>query len=178
MATPQEQRRLRLRHDFNEMQNIQGSIVSWTPVRGTPPFVEEYRLEVNIHTVIGPGPIYRDVHIIKVTLPSTYPLTSAPETVMETHPIPYHPNWFLSGRWCYGYWDIAEGLGHHVVRMLRTLQYDKEITNPLSPANREANTWYLENLNRGWFPCDPKTLPDPTKKRFDIDSTRKTFHID
>lgn len=167
MPTPQEIRRIRLENDYKEMRNIQGSIISFE-AEGTPP--DKYILTVKVRTIIGPGPVYRDEHQLQVTLPSDYP-ASAPEIVMLTKPQPYHPNWFESGRrWCYGTWDMAEGLGHHIVRMIRTLQYDTEITNEKSPANAHANEWYIKNRNGGFFPCDRQTLPDPTKPRFEIRS--------
>ncbi len=140
MATPQELRQIRMKNDYSEMKNIQGPIVQWRPLSGEPPYVESYELTINVRTITGPGPNYRDTHVIKVTLPSSYPI-SAPETVMVTTPQPYHPNWYVSpGKWCYGSWDIAEGLGHHVVRMIRTLQFDPDITNPSSPANGSARS--------------------------------------
>ena len=177
MATPQEQRKIRLSHDYQEMQNIKGSMVQWRPLVGAPPYVEKYELTINVKTIIGAGPEYRDRHVIHLTLPSGYPF-SAPQIVMQNSPQPFHPNWYRDRRWCYGTWDTAEGLGHHVVRMIRTLQFDREITNERSAANDKANRWYKANLNRGWFPCDRQTLPDPTKSRFEIQShIRKRFDI-
>lgn len=177
MATPQEMRKIRLKNDYKEMQNIRSFIIQWRPLQGEPPYVEAYELTVGIRTIISPRPGYRDSHIIKVALPSNYP-HSPPSTSMETSPQPYHPNWYPNGNWCCGHWDISEGLGHHVVRMIRTLQFDPEITNPDSAANGEAKRWYLTNNDRGWFPCDRQVLPDPTQSRFEIHvPTRKRFVI-
>jgi ubiquitin-protein ligase len=167
MPTPQEQRSIRLMNDYVEMTNIRGPVVQWRPVRGTAPYVEAYELTVNVRTIVGSGPDYRVTHVIRLELPPNYPF-AAPEAVMSTRPQPYHPNWFTSGRWCFGTWDIAEGLGHYVVRMIQTLQFDEKITNPNSPANGEAKSWYLANRNRGRFPTDQQVLPDPTKGRFEI----------
>ncbi len=178
MSTPQEQRKIRLKNDYAEMQNIQGTIVQWIPTNGVPPYVEEYKLTVKVRTIIGPGPTYRDLHIIKVSLPPSYPLGSPPQIVMETSPQPFHPNWFTDRRWCYGSWVISEGLGHHIIRMIRTLQFDSEITNPDSSANYVAKNWYLENQHRNWFPCDRQILPDPTMERFGFELHKKTFRID
>ena len=178
MPTPQEQRNIRLKNDYTEMSNIRGPIVQWRALRGTPPYVEEYELTVKVRTILSARLEYRDTHTIRLTLPPTYPF-SAPEAVMVTRPQPFHPNWFTTGRWCYGTWEISEGLGHFVVRLLRTLQFDDEITNPNSPANRDANTWYLANRTRGLFPPDRQVLPDPTKARFEIvDRPVKTFRIE
>lgn len=167
MSTPQEIRRIRLENDYKEMRNIQGSIVSFE-AKGTPP--DEYILTVKVKGIIGPGPDYREEHLLEMKLPASYP-ASAPEIVMKSHPKPYHPNWFLNGKWCSGDWDMVEGLGHLVVRMIRTLQYDIEITNENSPANTDAKDWYVKNRHRGFFPCDRQTLPDPTKTRFEIKSS-------
>jgi ubiquitin-protein ligase len=177
MATPQERRRIRLKNDYAEMVNIKGDIVNWKILNGSAPYVEGYELTVNIRTITSSRPDYRSRHVLQVTLPPDYPF-SAPLTIMSTMPAPFHPNWFRDGRWCYGSWDIAEGLGHHIIRMVRTLQFDPDITNPNSPANGDASYWYRSNQLRGWFPCDRTILPDPTKSRFVIDEKpRKTFRI-
>lgn len=180
MPTPQEQRNIRLKNDYVEMTNISGPIVQWRPLRGSPPFVEAYELTVNVRTLVGPGPDYRDRHVITLALPPNYPF-APPVAEMTTRPQPYHPNWFGSGRWCFGTWDIAEGLGHYVVRLLRTLQFDEEITNPSSPANASARDWYLAHQRRGTFPTDRQVLPDPTHatRRFEFSDARpKTFRFE
>src|SRR5690349_13099934 len=81
---------------------------------------------------------------------------------MISAPFPFHPNWNKEGLWCHGTWIISEGLGHNVVRMIRTLQFDLEITNEGSPANWDAKNWYSQHKNSGLFPCDRQVLPDPT----------------
>jgi ubiquitin-protein ligase len=177
MATPQEIRNIRLSNDFQAMNNIKGHIIDWQPIKGTAPYVEAYRLTVNVRSIKGEGPQYRDQHEITVELPEGYP-NAKPMTKMISKPVVYHPNWWADGRWCEGYWDIAEGLGDYVIRMIRTLQYDPEITNENSPANSEAKGWYLANRNRGIFPCDNQVLPDPSKKKtFIIQEQKKTFTI-
>ncbi|MBM3319810.1 MAG: hypothetical protein FJY73_03935 [Candidatus Eisenbacteria bacterium] len=160
------------------MLNIKGAVVTWHAIGGSPPYLEEYELAVRVRTIIGPGPSYREEHRIGVRLPPSYPV-SPPLIVMKSSPQPFHPNWFADGRWCCGPWTL-EGLGQHVVRMIRTLQFDPEITNPDSPANREANTWYLEHRERGIFPCDRKGLPDPTQSRFVMqkETLKKTFRME
>ena len=182
MTTSQEQRRIRIKNDYKKMLNIKGEIVDWQPLEGKQPFIEAYELTLNIRTIIGPKPKYRNVHIVRVTLPPNYPDTN-PLVVMQSSPQPFHPNWYKDQRYCPGLWDFTEGLGDHIIRMLRTLQFDPEITNPYSAANPEANAWYLANLNhnRNWFPCDTQTLPDPMgKKAFEIQApkdVKKTFRV-
>ncbi len=179
MATPQEQRKIRLKHDYQEMLNIRGTIVQWRPLKGEAPYIEAYELRVNVRTIIGPKPDYRDTHVLKLRLPPDYPISAAPKITMKTSPPPYHPNWWEeNGQWCYGEWNISEGLGHHVIRMIRTLQFDPEITNTDSPANSDAEDWYSSNLDREWFPCDLQVLPDPTKEKFKMHTpVKKTFNI-
>ncbi|WP_160129129.1 ubiquitin-conjugating enzyme E2 [Kordia antarctica] len=159
------------------MVNIKGDIISWEAIKGIPPYVEEYRVTLNIKGIIGEGPKYREVHTVNVKIPSNYP-KAAPDVRMETTPFVYHPNWYEDGKWCFGTWMMSEGLGHHVVRMARTLQYDLDITNEDSPANEDANTWFMANKKRNIFPCDNKLLPDPTKEKMSISMRpKKKFDI-
>ena len=170
--TPQEIRKKRLMHDYQEMLNIRGDIISWTAVKGEPPYVEEYEITIFVRGIISEVPLYRDSHRVKIVLPSNYP-NAAPDTKMISQPMVFHPNWWQNGKWCYGSWIISEGLGHHVIRMVRTLQYDFFITNEKSPANIQANEWYMGKKNSGLFPCDKKQLPDPTHKKFRIQEPKK-----
>ena len=176
--TPQEIRNLRLKNDYKQMVNIKGNIISWTSRTGTPPYVEEYEVVVNVRGVIGKGenPTYRESHTINVVIPSNYPIV-APDIHMTSFPLVYHPNWYSGGKWCFGTWIMSEGLGEHIVRMVRTIQYDLDITNEYSPANDSANKWFLSNKKKGLFPCDTTVLPDPTKKRMKIHQVKKKFNI-
>jgi ubiquitin-protein ligase len=177
MATPQEARRIRLGNDHNEMLNIKGDVIQWKSVKGEAPYVEAYELTVKIRTIISSQPSYRNEHIIYLELPNGYP-REAPTISMRTTPPPFHPNWYLNGRWCFGSWDLSEGLGHHVIRMIRTLQFDPDITNTNSPANGDASSWYTSNKNREFFPPDRTILPDPTKSKFSIQSSvKKKFDV-
>lgn len=164
MATTQEIRKIRLANDYKQMCNIQGSVISWVATKGTAPYIEEYKVTINVRTIIGlssNGPRYRDSSVVTVTLPPDYPM-KAPKTIMVSSPQPFHPNWFTSKNWCFGTWAMSEALGDHVIRMVKTLQFDPDITNEYSPANSEANSWYKENKNSGLFPCDRTKLPDPS----------------
>lgn len=167
MSTPQEQRKIRLKNDYTEMKNIRGDIIQWEILKGEAPYVESYRLTVHVRTIISSVPEYRDTHIIDVELSENYPF-SPPRVTMQSSPQPFHPNWYLDRHWCYGTWNLFESLGEHVTRMIRTLQFDLEITNPNSAANSQANTWFLSHKNAGLFPCDKTTLPDPKKRRFAV----------
>jgi ubiquitin-protein ligase len=168
MTTAREQREIRLKNDYREMCNIRGPIIQWRAVAGRPPFVDAYDLVVSVRSIVGRGPQYRGQHSVAVRLPSNYPADSAPEIRMTSTPLPFHPNWYVSGLWCPGANTSShEGLGRHVVRMVRTLQFDLEITNPGSAANTAARDWFRANLRTGLFPCDDQQLPDPTTSSFD-----------
>ena len=178
MPTPQEIRNIRLKNDYAEMCNIRSNIIQWKAITGMPPYVEEYEITIKVHSIIGSGPNYRDEHVVKLVLPANYPL-SPPHIEMITSPQPFHPNWYTSKKWCYGSWDLSESLGHHVIRMIRTLQFDLDITNEHSPANGAANSWFISHRESGIFPCDTQVLPDPTKKQsgFVIRNEKKKFDI-
>jgi hypothetical protein len=173
MPTPQEVRRMRLKSDYAEMCNIRGHIISWRAGGGAPPYVEEYELTVNVRSIVGRGPRFRSRHSIRVELPCDYPW-APPRALMTDRPVVFHPNWWRDHQWCYGCWDISEGLGHFVVRMVRTLQFDPVITNEDYPANAAARVWYLANRGRGLFPCDAQVLPDPSRSRREARHTAAT----
>src|SRR5262245_64989040 len=97
-TSPIERRRIRLRNDYSSMENIRTSWLSWKALTGIPPFVEQYELDIQLRTIIGPNPQYRDRHVVQVTLGPDYPVTAAPVVQMITTPPPFHPNWFSSGR--------------------------------------------------------------------------------
>lgn len=181
MATPQEMRRIRLRNDYAQMVNLnsQGNLISWVAVGGQAPEVEAYELTIRVRSFVDASGRTRGEHTMRLELPADYP-TSPPRIAMTSRPYVFHPNWWpMDGAWCYGRWMPAESLGNHVIRMIRTLQFDPEITNPDSPANRDAKEWYLRQRSRspGDFPCDQQALPDPTKNtRWEV-TPQKRFEI-
>jgi ubiquitin-protein ligase len=176
MLTPQEKRKIRIKNDYEQMVNIKSDVVDWKPIRGNPPYVEAYELTIKVKTIISSNPSYRTEHILSLEIPAGYP-TDAPLIVMKTTPPPYHPNWYTSGKWCFGKWYKAESLGRYVIRMIQTLQFDMEITNPDSPANREAKDWFLEKKTSGLFPCDRTILPDPTTSKSEVKAVKKKMFI-
>lgn len=176
--TPQEQRKIRLKNDYQQMLNMKGSVLQWTIVKGEAPFVEEYKLVINLKSIISDSQRYREKHEVKVSLPNNYPFS--PPMVKMLNPPPYHPNWYRDGKWCYGNWQISESLGDHIYRMMRTIQFDPEVTNPNSPANGNASGWWKSKINKGIFPCDNTVLPDPTKRKINFGqfgTIKKTFKM-
>lgn len=169
MVTPEEIRIERLRSDSVEMGRLQRTFIRVTPY-GTPP--ESYQLTINVRSIIGPGPDYRNEHTVRLQLGSGYPF-SRPHLTILTFPPPFHPNWFLDGGWCGGEWQPEESLAQHVLRMIRTLQFDPAVTNPDSPANDKAATWYRRHEHAGLFPCDRTPLPDPSRSRVELEVPRR-----
>ena len=166
--TPRQRiRNKRLASDYEEMNLLRGKVISWKPIRGEKPHIEEYELTVNIRTIVGfdenKRPIYRETSVIRLYLNADYP-TSAPDIRMVNTPFPFHPNWWTSGRWAHGAWKINESLGEFVHKMIKSLQYEPVMTNPATPANREAADWYIKNKDSGWFPCDKSLLPELPKQ--------------
>jgi hypothetical protein len=181
MPTPQEKRRIRLSNDYGQMVRLRGSIISWEPLQGTAPYIEKYRITVNVRTIIGVSddrPTYRDRSVIDLTLPPDYPENSSPYAAMQTKPKPFHPNWYPDGHWCYGEGrPDMEGLGEFVIRMVKTLQFDAMITGENSPADRIANDFYKRKKSSGLFPCDRTVLPSPTGVIASIGTSNRIFRI-
>lgn len=175
--TPQEIRKIRLKNDYKQMCNIKGKVISWKPTKGEIPHIEEYEIIINVRGIVDPTPNYLNSHKVILTIPSNYP--QAPPTVIMVSKLIYHPNWYPNGMWCSGRYSMLEGLGDFVIRMVRTIQYDLDITNRRGHDNRaEEFSWFLSNLESGLFPCDTTILPDPTKKKMIINTpVKKNFDI-
>jgi hypothetical protein len=149
------------------MRNIASDWLQWRAISGSAPHVEAYELKLKIRAIVDPRPSYRSDHVVNIVIPVTYP-AAPPQARMITSPPPFHPNWFVDGRWCSGQWGGEEGLGEFVVRLIQTLQYNRYITNEASPANGAAKDWYLRNTNSRLFPCDLTPLPDPSTGKLRI----------
>lgn len=177
MRTPQELRRERIAADYRQMQNIRGRIIDWRPVAGEPPLVTAYALVVRVRTIVGPGPSHAGEHYLNIDLPDGYPFREAPRITMTKRPYPFHPNWYDRGRWCFGHWMPTELLGDHVIRMVRTLQFDPELTSLDSVANRSAVDLYRQQLRQGQLPVDRQRLPDPACPGHPSGGRRSSFVI-
>ena len=183
--TEEERRKIRIKNDYKWMLNIRGPVIQWEPVRGEPPFVIEYKLIVNVNSIMDSNRRMQNCHVMKVEIPAKYPLDpkAHPQIEIIEGKAPFHPNWWPNNTWCPGTWRTTESLAHTVLRMVQTLQFDPEISNPDSPANPAAATWWKANVRSGYFPCDRTPLPDPTKPRFTINNTpspltqKKKFNI-
>ena len=153
--TPEEYRRQRVRNESAELLALAGPRLE---VRETGP--GRFLLTLQLRTIIGSKPTYRDRHRIEVKLSPVHP-DGSPEIRALDKPAPFHPNWWTTGRWCEGAgtWTRYSSLTEHVVRMIRSLRFDPEITNPDSPANGKAADWYRTRRNSALFPTDRDPLP-------------------
>jgi len=153
-------RNTRLAHDYEEICNISkaGDILSFCVLKGEIPYVEAYEVTIQINSIISVKPEYRHEHTVLIELHSDYPI-NAPKVMCLTKPFPFHPNWYASGLWDYGWFVREEGLGSFLVRLMRSLQFDPLFVDLTSVSNREAAVWYEKNKNNGLFPCDKQTLP-------------------
>lgn len=157
MADPRALRNKRLENEYKELMRINGKIIQIDPI-GNPPY-EMYRVTFNVRTIVSPAPTYRKQTVCKLTIPPNYP-DAAPTIIAENTPYPWHINWFLTGNWCYGRWNREESLVNYLHRCARTLQFDPEIANPQSVANREAVAfWETNRNNRSVIPSDTQVLP-------------------
>jgi hypothetical protein len=90
----------------------------------------------------------------------------------------FHPNFYTSGLICThaGKWTATETLPIFIIRLAKMFMFDADMTNPASPANRDAARWYVNNLSSGLFPTDNCCLPtlggedDDFEFRIDQDS--------
>ena len=157
MLDPREQRNIRLANEYNELKRLNGRVIQIEPIGNAP--YESYKVTFNIRTIISPAPSYRDKTVCTLTIPPNYP-KGAPTIITSHTPYPWHPNWYQNGRWCLGGWNEEESLANYIHRCARVLQFDPVITNPGSPANRDAIAfWNANKRNRRVIPCDTQALP-------------------
>ncbi len=152
-------RKRRLENEYNELMklNEKSSIIEIIPL-GRAPY-ESYKIIFNIRTIVSPAPTYREKTICTLTIPPNYP-KGAPSITANDTPYPWHINWYQSGRWCLGYWNYEESLVNCLYLCAKTLQFDPEIANPNSIANRDALPfWNANKNNRKVIPCDKQVLP-------------------
>jgi ubiquitin-protein ligase len=157
MADPRALRRKRLENEYDELMRINGEIIRIIPI-GIPPY-EAYKVTFNIRTIISPAPTYRNQTVCTLTIPPNYP-DAPPVIVADNTPYPWHINWFQSGRWCLGGWNREESLVNCLHRCARTLQFDPEMANSGSVANRDAMSfWNANKNNKKVIPSDIQVLP-------------------
>lgn len=86
----------------------------------------------------------RSHHVFHIYLPPEYPVK--PPDVKFDNTI-FHPNWYPYGGVCYGYqWAPTDKLTEFIIDTVNMMMF--RIVNTASPANKDANDWYLQNKNR------------------------------
>ena len=162
-----EKRSERLLSDRLGMLELQDRpYMSWTAIKGEPPYIEEYLLDIKLRTYVltsGRG-MYNvgvtDRCLVKVTLWDSYPHV-APNIKMLNIPPVFHPDWYSKGTYCSAEpWSPDTPLKDWIKRMLRTLTYDPSvIAESGAPANYKALEWFMKNRdNAGLFPSDDTAL--------------------
>lgn len=80
-------------------------------------------------------------HVFTIDIPPEYP--EVRPNVKFEKPV-FHPNWYSSGRVCYGrQWAPVDKLSELVVDTVKMMLF--EIVAPGDPANGDANGWYKRN---------------------------------
>ena len=151
----------RLQNEYDELMKISGNIIKIEPLGNTP--YEKYRVTFNLRTVISPAPAFRDKTVCILTIPLGYPDVVPKIAVDESSmPQPWHPNWYKSGTWCFGYWTKEESLANYIYRCAKTIQFNEEFTDAKidAAANKEAVPFWNANRGKiGIIPSDTKRLP-------------------
>ena len=168
-----DNRRDRLAEDFREMLKLQSRpYLSWIATKGELPYAEEYLLDVRLRTYALS--VREDSYIvgtidrctIRVTLWDSYPYVAPSITMLNLPPV-FHPDWYSKGTYCPREpWRPDRSLKDHVLRMLKSLQYDPSEQDTDSPANYKALDWYRKNRdNTAWFPSDRTPLTENTPQQ-------------
>jgi len=162
MVDQRELRRRRLTNEYDELMSISGDIIHVEPLGNTLPY-EKYRITFNLRTVISDTPTFRDKTVCILTIPERYP-DVVPKIAVEgtSMPQPWHPNWYRSGTWCFGYWSREESLVNYVYRCAKTIQFDAGFTAATTQeaANKDALAFWNANKGKpGIIPSDTKKLP-------------------
>ena len=176
MADPKEIRKIILQNEYEELSELDSmsDIIKIFPL-GSPPY-EKYRIVFNIRTIVGPGPVYRDQTVCTLWIPERYPC-EGPLIRSDDRPAPWHPDWYMDGRWSYGFWNIGDSLVHYLYRCARTLQYDPVMVSN-GPSNRDAFFfWEANKDNPDVIPCDKQVLPVLPEKPDRIPPKKPTIRI-
>ena len=165
-----ETRNERLERDYHEMMKLQDRpYMSWTAIKGEPPYTEEYLLDVRLRTyalsteagAYTVGAIRRC--LIKITLWGSYPQVAPNITMLNIPPV-FHPDWFSKGTYSpFEPWKPEDSLKDYIKRMLAALQYAPDMIDTETPANYKAMSWFKRNRdNTSLFPSDTVELTENT----------------
>jgi len=133
-------RLVRLETDAEGLRRLareSGGAIAIEAAEGVPP--RRYVLTIRcpgVAELVGDKPRIASEHQVEVALGVRYPLE--PPVARFLTPI-FHPHVFTDGRVCLGHrTGLAERLEDLVVRLGRLIQYDPEMIDENSPANRAA----------------------------------------
>lgn len=143
--------------DYELLQQRFGGwpLIQISGTAGLPP--EIYRITFSVKGVyVAPSGdiLERDVHVLEVNLPLTYP-RRPPQCRMLT-PV-FHPN-FDASTVCIGdFWAASEGLDELIIRIARMIGYQEY--NTKSPLNALAAKWAAQNPQL--LPIDARSIAPP-----------------
>ncbi len=163
--------KLRLESEYNELRKVpQTKLYDWAIAPGeTIPYVSSYLVTYHIRTLVkkeGKLEWQNDttVCISKSAIDKPWAAT------VKKGAVPYHPNWWPSGNVCVGNgMDDPEMWLYEAINFVgKLLQFQPDVINPRSPANGDANTYWLAHKNdvdrrngRHFFPTDSTVFPIP-----------------
>lgn len=126
------------------------------PPEETTTYFVTYNFETRVNANGQIRPQYKTV--VRFDLGQDFPAAAPTVTVVDGSP-PWHPNWYTSGRMCVGnMWTTDPWLYKLMIKVGKTLAFDCNHTNPASPANSAACSYWHEHLHE--FPLvDISKLP-------------------
>lgn len=159
-------RDLRLQSDYEAVLALakgSGGTLTIDSVQGRPPdhYLLAYRVR-SIERLDHGKPIYRNLHLVKIRLPSRYPAPSAPPVVQLLTPV-FHPHVYPNRTVCLGQWQTSEFLDELVLRIGAMLQFDRRSLNIKDPANEEAVAWAQRHMHL--LPTDNCTFQNDDPNR-------------
>lgn len=161
--TTEKERQVRLRNEYKAMCALPYSpLLNWSLAPGcTRDHPTAYLVTYHNPTLVKPGAVVKTQYhtTVRINLPDDFP-DSSPSVVVVEGNIPWHVNWWRDGRMCTGnIWSIGMWLYQFVAKVGKVLAFDESVTNPASPANREAIPYWEANKHK--FPCGQTVFPYP-----------------
>ncbi len=157
--------RLRIENEYKAICRL--PIVSFYKLKiapgEKPPYVRKYLVIYRNPYMVKTGSLVKKAREITVqfALPENYPY-APPEATIVSGDLPFLPNVYTSGRFCYGsmykgstmwLWEFMNNIGH-------VLAGDPRYTDINSPANADAAHYY--SSHRSKFPTGRIDFPRPT----------------
>lgn len=166
--------KIRLQNEYNRFLEVPKTrLYDWKAAPGeTVPYVKNYIITYHIRTLVqnkDGGLEWQNETTVKISKASI----REPWAVVVTEgKVPYHPNWWPHGSVCRGNgMDNPEMWLYEAVNFVgRLLQFQPDVINPNSPANVDANNYWLKHKNdkdasgKRIFPTDSTVFPLPGSK--------------